>query len=328
MDAFSCSPGSYVSVALTLTSNRVCSGCEAGTFSNATNAVNCTVVQTCVFGEEQKQAPTASSDRVCGPCELNTTYYDGRTSRCELVSVCPSQQEETKAPTLTSNRECAPCQLGFTYFDSITATCRDVTVCQFGEEEKVEPTITTDRICGECELAVTYYNEASQTCRQVSVCPTGTVVAREPTLVSDVECTTGAYVCKDGQTLGDDSQACNCTNISSACKQCERHEELEAKYSLVLSMLDALPQDFVPIRTVNYDDEISDEIVHCRDLCVEESQCIGFTVTYSSGNRWSCTLVSSYRDRKSKTAGARFYTIPRCQSCAAHHVVDGFTCSG
>jgi hypothetical protein len=140
-----CAVGERQTVAPTATSDRTCNECAAGTFSNASNLLecfacgddefqpsagqgSCTRHTVCAAGEQQTVAPTATSDRTCNECAAGTFSNASNLLEC---FACGDDEFQPSAGQ---------------------GSCTRHTVCVAGEHRSVPPTSTSDRVCAPCAL--------------------------------------------------------------------------------------------------------------------------------------------------------------------------------
>ena len=106
-----CNPGTYVAVASTPKSDRVCSACPTNTFSNSTNAGACVDHDVCAPGERVVTVGTPASDLDCGACDAGSFQaVESREASCKVQPTC-SAGEKITPDSLTTKRVCSSCQL-------------------------------------------------------------------------------------------------------------------------------------------------------------------------------------------------------------------------
>lgn len=105
-----CAAGQYVATAGSTTSDRTCTACASGKFSDTSNADECDVWSTCAAGTYIQAAGTSSNDRMCSDCAAGKFSSGTNASSCTTWSTCsaPSFYMST-APSPTSDRGCSAC---------------------------------------------------------------------------------------------------------------------------------------------------------------------------------------------------------------------------
>ena len=103
-----CAAGKYVSTDSTATSDQICSSCDAGTFTDTSDAKSCTAWSTCPLGHGLAVAGTSQADQQCESCVFMSTYSpaDDNTP-CLTVTTCGGSEFETMQATVSSDRVCA-----------------------------------------------------------------------------------------------------------------------------------------------------------------------------------------------------------------------------
>ncbi|MEM9861534.1 MAG: hypothetical protein AAF938_07960 [Myxococcota bacterium] len=107
-----CAPGEYVLEEATATSDRVCVGCDSGTFSAEENASFCEPWSECEAGTFVAAEGSSSADRACEPCEAGTFSAEANQALCTAAEACPAGTVQTRAATFSSPAECAACEAG------------------------------------------------------------------------------------------------------------------------------------------------------------------------------------------------------------------------
>lgn len=189
-----CVAGEIVASEGTVTSDRQCTRCQAGTISTGVNAVSCVAcdagtfqpsagkgscldVGDCLAGAYVSAAATVTSNRVCGACRVQQGEYQDETNAvgCKTVSNCAAGSFVLQAASSVNNRRCASCEVGSSYSTSSNAFfCTPVTSCAPGFVESVAPTTTSNRVCqvrSFCDVMVSASSDfvaIGLCCRQVS----------------------------------------------------------------------------------------------------------------------------------------------------------------
>ena len=220
-----CLPGEMVTATPTITSDRLCSVCVAGTFSATNNSASCEPCQeghyslphssaclahtTCAGSELEIVAPSAVQDRVC---EEIITCSKGQRIVVDLDT------------TLRRNRECEDCLPG-SMSDTINSPdciscvetvsyqpqpgkpqCYAVRLCRPGQFMKEDATLINNRVCRNCDKGevsngtnvesctpcdgTLNYSPitAGYVCLATTTCHFGEYVVREPTRSADRVC--------------------------------------------------------------------------------------------------------------------------------------------
>eukprot|EP00043_Microstomoeca_roanoka_P015821 m.158745 g.158745 ORF g.158745 m.158745 type:complete len:1646 (-) comp16337_c1_seq1:113-5050(-) len=180
-----CSPGQFVSVPSSPTSDRSCEPCSTGTYSAQPNQPLCSAFTGCSESQFQTKAPTISSDRECQDALRCDTALDYQTmphtattdTVCSRLRVCAAHEYQSVRPTYTTNRQCdALTNCLVDQYEYITATptsnryCKDLTVCQLGEYQSVAPTSTTNRACATCQAGTYKDRTGSAPCEPCEEC--------------------------------------------------------------------------------------------------------------------------------------------------------------
>ncbi len=185
-----CEAGSYVSTRATVTSDRSCSACAPGTFTDKANLLVCTAWSECTSLELPSTEGTATSDRVCepatvcvpgefvsttagseatcAPCPEGTFSATANADACTPWSDCPEGQTESAPGTASADRVCSPCGTG-KYLSG--EECLPLTTCRARSYISAPATATSDRVCS-----------------PITDCSNGSYVTTHPTEVSDREC--------------------------------------------------------------------------------------------------------------------------------------------
>lgn len=185
----------------TLTSDRVCTSCEPGTFSARTNERQCTrCLKMCGLGQYLSDGydtcPSTEGNKCldCGAGEYNLDFV--ATTCKKWRGLCPPGQEEYREPTATYNRACTPCAFnkwrgnpepsankGVPTGYDLNRKCTAHTVCDPGRKfESQPPTAVRDRECTKLtQCTAEQYEAAAPTPTSDRVCETATTTA--PTTV-------------------------------------------------------------------------------------------------------------------------------------------------
>ncbi len=201
-----CAAGEEATASATPTTDRNCTACGTGKFSNVNTKFVCTTTSICDVGKFVLKNATASSDRECNPCSLGYTFTDAwNMPRCKALTPCGKTAFAPYPPSVSANRICNPvtmCAEG-AKFQTVAATattdtfCQPVRVCSPGSYQSAPPTVTADRQCASvtsCVLGVTFQVEApsasaDRQCANVTTCGSGSVETGKPSL------TLGAFGC-------------------------------------------------------------------------------------------------------------------------------------
>lgn len=87
-DYATCPVGTFVAEPGGEQTDRVCSACETGNFSETENAAACTPWSDCEPGEHVENAPSAQQDRSCVACASGTTSTQKNQSECLPEDAC------------------------------------------------------------------------------------------------------------------------------------------------------------------------------------------------------------------------------------------------
>ncbi|EDQ89254.1 uncharacterized protein MONBRDRAFT_8292 [Monosiga brevicollis MX1] len=214
-DVTTCSPGAYERIAPTLSTDRKCQLCEAGTFLNDTSGQCQACTANCADDELVVQACTRAHDLQCEPRTECAAYefeadtgVPGQTDRtCTNCTQCSPGAYVASDCSSTADRKCAACDSES--FSSIinAAICQGINSCLPGHYQLVAPTSSSDAECQACAVgkadtdsdAATscvscgdfngYQDQAGQaTCKQPSTCAPGAGQSVAPTSTSDREC--------------------------------------------------------------------------------------------------------------------------------------------
>jgi MYXO-CTERM domain-containing protein len=143
----SCSPGEYVSIAGSATSDRTCAICPGGTWSGVANAFSCVSWSNCPPGTFVMMTPSATNDRACTACAAGSFSSTENASTCTAWTSCMPGSYVVALPSAQADRVCEPCAAG-RYTDSANqiscAICRE---CAAGEREVRPCSASADRLC-------------------------------------------------------------------------------------------------------------------------------------------------------------------------------------
>ena len=159
-----CGPGQKVNSEGDATSNRTCTNCPAGTFSEINNASSC---NSCASGDYASGTANPS----CSPCG------DGKTAKTTNT---------TGAGAVASGAKyCVSCGVGKWDHDTHAHTvCQTHSTCAVGKGASNTPNATTDRTCANCTVGVNYSDvDDAGACDPVTNCALGS--APTPSYSSD-----------------------------------------------------------------------------------------------------------------------------------------------
>lgn len=115
--ATGCPAGQEITVAATITSDRVCTLCAHETFKANADGSQCTAVTSCTSGLSfEVTSPTSSTDRKCASCTrgcavgtewMSMACTDTADTVCTNVTECLDGEIEVSSLTATSDRICA-----------------------------------------------------------------------------------------------------------------------------------------------------------------------------------------------------------------------------
>lgn len=218
----SCQAGQQEAAAPTLTSNRVCEACPAGSTdadsSGQTKCILCGAGNYVPKGSQGDcslyRCPAGSADvdsdpgTACVACDGTTAYSaQAGSTACIPVSDCPLGEEELSAPSSVADRTCRGCPGGTFKATTGQDNCTAVQTCDATTEYiSVAATPTSDRVCTllspACKLAEGEYQSAAPTttsdrvCTMLTVCDTQTEFeSKAPSASSDRVCTTVRAPC-------------------------------------------------------------------------------------------------------------------------------------
>ncbi len=101
-----CDPGQYISTEGTPVSDRACSDCETGSYSDIANVSDCTTYTICEPGTHVSVAGTATTDQGCVACEEGTFSDSDNVPACTPYSPC--EWGELGVGTATADQICGP----------------------------------------------------------------------------------------------------------------------------------------------------------------------------------------------------------------------------
>ncbi|EGD78969.1 hypothetical protein PTSG_11806 [Salpingoeca rosetta] len=206
-----CPAGEEESVQPTLSSDRVCTVCAAGTFKEDAGQDDCMTASTCASGTQYVAQPhTPTSNTVCANVtQCTATQYQTvapttmSDRQCRNLTVCEANEYETRAPTATTDRQCATVRAACSMdeFESAAPTatsdreCTQLTTCRAQQYEARAPTPSTDRECiywTNCTAAqfqVTAPTSVSdRVCANLTVCTATQFEAVAPTTTTNRVC--------------------------------------------------------------------------------------------------------------------------------------------
>lgn len=102
-----CSPGTYISVRATLTSDRHCSDCDVGEFTDEPNRLTCmSVSEPCPAGKYEITSPTGSVNRACADCKPGHFCVGGDAEPIAVRGACQDSEIQSSPPTSSTDRIC------------------------------------------------------------------------------------------------------------------------------------------------------------------------------------------------------------------------------
>ena len=107
-----CQPGQSVENEGTVTQDRRCSPCAAGTFTAETNAGACRPWSICPAGTLLREAGSEVADRVCIPCPSGSFSTSDNAITCQPWADCPPGQFVSQPGSADSDRQCTTCPGG------------------------------------------------------------------------------------------------------------------------------------------------------------------------------------------------------------------------
>jgi hypothetical protein len=126
-----CLPGSYQTTICTVSQNRICTPCPAGSACPGGTAVipcvnsstfslgsqsSCNSCTICLAGTYEVTPCTTTQNRVCNTCNNGSTFSLGNQSACTNCSVCGKGKYRTKTCVTVQDTECVSCSAGKNLF--------------------------------------------------------------------------------------------------------------------------------------------------------------------------------------------------------------------
>ena len=158
-DWATCAAGEYISQAGTTTSDRGCTVCSSGTFTNEANQGSCTACSTCPPGQGRTDSGscTTSSDTVCEDCnsgskqEMYSAAND--TTQCLDWSTCNAGEGRSDG-TASTDATCAACVNQYQPDNGGTIACLDYKVCgnHYNGTTRLRHTGDPLTTAGDCEV--------------------------------------------------------------------------------------------------------------------------------------------------------------------------------
>ena len=140
-----CVAGKYVSDVGNATTDRTCTACAAGTYSDTTNVTACTA---CTAGTYCASGATA--EVACGSGTNDFDDDSNAATACVAMTNCVAGQYVSTVGTATTNRVCTACAAGFFTTAQNAGSCQAHTICAAGQYVTGAGTLTTDQTCGAC----------------------------------------------------------------------------------------------------------------------------------------------------------------------------------
>eukprot|EP00045_Choanoeca_perplexa_P017019 m.238305 g.238305 ORF g.238305 m.238305 type:complete len:1912 (+) comp17428_c0_seq1:119-5854(+) len=145
-----CGSGSQaVETSYSVTSDRACEQCPAGTFRASSAALDapCESHTPCGPGFGVVSPPTAAADARCAACVPSMFKPAVGYVTCDNVTRCQAGEYQVTAPTPTSDAFCLACEANtFKSFAGPDA-CQPVTTCKFDQYIESYSTLTSDTRC-------------------------------------------------------------------------------------------------------------------------------------------------------------------------------------
>lgn len=167
------------------TAERKCTNCPGNTFSNTSNALNCTGVSDCPAGSYQTVAYSSFSDRLCAVCPNNSYSATSNSLSCTAnTQVCDKGTFWSNSVNATLGKKiCKSCNGSFTNTSNQIA-CQPYAInCRSGSYwSNPNDFMWSDRICTNCTSGTfsNLQNQLSCTANTVT-CATGTFWWNNPT---------------------------------------------------------------------------------------------------------------------------------------------------
>ena len=197
-----CPPGTYRSVAPTVSSDRICEACAPSHFKSSIGNQACAAWSTCPAGSGQSAVGTATSDRTCTPCTPGKTFSaDDDGTQCKSIrGPCPAGEFVRHAATTAADRVCAACAAGTFSGHANARQCSSWRTCPVGSGQLRTGTAAADRVCAQCKQTLTFSGAAdADACRAVLQCAADEYEQVPPTKSSDRACSTHSASCPGGQ---------------------------------------------------------------------------------------------------------------------------------
>eukprot|EP00049_Salpingoeca_infusionum_P016342 m.332970 g.332970 ORF g.332970 m.332970 type:complete len:4476 (-) comp16062_c0_seq1:606-14033(-) len=233
-----CQPGTYMFANATLTSDRECKPCGAGTFSDAPNALKCDPWRDCEVGSGQVSSPNSTSNRICEECAAGTIAQSNNCTRCDDGYAIPNPGSNGTCETyacpagtkfVDASSPCQACVAGQTYQNlPKQSICNSCSTCSAGKYVNASCTTTTDIQCVSCAGAtfqpIADHNDQFA-CTNCSTCNAGEFANATCTATSDRTCA----ACEAG---GFQSATDHTETACETCGTCGAGEVVAADCSL------------------------------------------------------------------------------------------------
>jgi hypothetical protein len=193
-----CVAGKFISTTHTTTSNRACTTCSVGYYTDGKNQAACKPWGQCAkcTGVITPLASTTSGHN-CAGCSAGSTFaIHANEEACHTTSArCNAGFFESKAPSACNDRECTPCGDGY-YSGSDATQCTKHSECGAGQGATVQGTLVADTVCEDCTGSLSYSDASSYaTCTPQPMCGAGMETDAPATSQSRRTC----KPCADGQ---------------------------------------------------------------------------------------------------------------------------------
>ena len=217
-----CLRGTYIARAGTPSTDRVCTACPPGMFSDSKNAASCEVWRSCAVGLGQSTTGSATVNRGCVACVEGATFSDAASgAACRTLMVCDNDEYQVGVPNAASDRRCAShstsCPSGqytstapHAHADRV---CSALTVCEAGTFETTSPSDSSDRVCAACAAGKFKDSDGYGACVNWRECPAGEGLLAEGSITRDRSCTP----CVAGTSFSVQYDATQCQPVSAPC---------------------------------------------------------------------------------------------------------------
>jgi len=230
-----CEVGHFILVNCTSKTNKRCKKCNAGTYSDTEDSLNCTA---CENGWWSR--PGESECHNCTDCYPGHQISSNCTSTQDRQCMeCPKGFYEAGE----NSYSCSPCINGTNWSPSGATECTNCTQCEPGHYQSVSCTFDTAGVCAVCpagtytskhsEADLSYCQNCSDTswsvegatqCTECKSCPEGTFISQEcspKTARKCTNCPAGTYTSlKDQSTCTECGNGTYSLDGASTCENC------------------------------------------------------------------------------------------------------------